>query len=188
MAETGGMAIRLKRHLVLVGMMGAGKTAVGRALASRLGVPFLDSDAEIERAAAMTIGEIFARDGERFFRARETEVLSRLLDGSPGVLSTGGGVFLSETNRAIIARKGVSIWLKAEPDLLWTRVRHKATRPLLQTADPRGTLERICAERRPAYEQAELAVDCAPEVPIEAMADRVIAALRAHPGILEDKR
>jgi shikimate kinase len=176
----------LKRSLVLVGMMGAGKTAVGKALAARLGVPFLDSDAEIERAAAMPIAEIFERDGEAFFRARETEVLSRLLDGPPGVLSTGGGVFLSQTNRNIIAEKGVSVWLKAEPDLLWSRVRHKTTRPLLRTSDPRGTLERLCAERRPAYELAELAVDCAPEVPIDAMADRVLAALRTRPGILEE--
>jgi len=186
MAETNDMTAGLQRHLVLVGMMGAGKTAVGKALAARLGVPFLDSDAEIERAAAMSIAEIFARDGQSFFRARETEVLSRLLDGPPGVLSTGGGVFLSDTNRALIAEKGVSVWLRAEPDLLWSRVRHKATRPLLRTADPRGTLEQLCAERRPSYEQAELAVDCAPEVPTEAMVDRVIAALRAHPGILED--
>ncbi|MEX0310219.1 MAG: shikimate kinase, partial [Tateyamaria sp.] len=131
-------AFRLKKTVVMVGMMGAGKTAVGRGLAMRLDVPFLDSDAEIERAANMTVPEIFERDGEAFFRAKESQIISRLLDEERGILSTGGGAFLAEDNRANITAKGVSVWLNADLDLLWQRVRHKDTRPLLRTADPRG--------------------------------------------------
>ena len=111
----------------MVGMMGAGKTAVGTQLARVLGVPFLDSDEEIVRAANRSIAEIFERDGEPFFRARETEVLSRLLRGAPCVLSTGGGAFLAEPNRQMIADHGVSVWLRADLDLLWQWVRHKST-------------------------------------------------------------
>ena len=141
----------LRRSVVLVGMMGAGKTAVGTALARHLAVPFLDADEELVRAAQMSIAEIFARDGEPFFRARETEVLGRLLSGPPAVLSTGGGAFLSEVNRHLIAERGVSVWLKADLDLLWQRVRHKTTRPLLRTANPRATLAELYAARVPLY-------------------------------------
>lgn len=145
---------RLHRGVVLVGMMGSGKTAVGRALAQRLHVPFLDSDAAIEEAAHATIAEIFARDGEPFFRDREAEVIARLLAGPPAVLSTGGGAFVAERNRAAIAARGVAVWLQADLDTLWERVRHKETRPLLRTADPRGTLARLAAvssiEKRPS--------------------------------------
>ncbi len=130
-----------KKTIVMVGMMGAGKTAVGRALAQKLGVSFLDSDAEIVEAAHMSIAEIFARDGEPFFRARETEVIGRLLETERCVLSTGGGAFLSGTNREMIADKGVAVWLDADLDLLWSRVRHKDTRPLLRTASSPSHLE-----------------------------------------------
>lgn len=175
----------LMRSVVLVGMMGSGKTAVGRALAQRLAVPFLDSDAEIEEAAKATIAEIFARDGERFFRAREAEVIARLLSGPPSVLSTGGGAFLAERNRELIARLGVSVWLDADLDLLWERVRHKGTRPLLQTANPRQTLAEIFAARTPIYAQAGLRVETRAGYSIEDTAIRVIDALATRPDILE---
>ncbi|MCO8144460.1 shikimate kinase [Rhodovulum tesquicola] len=165
--------------------MGAGKTAVGTALARKLDVPFRDSDAEIVAAANMSIAEIFARDGEAFFRARESQVIARLLDGPPGVLSTGGGAFLSEANRAAITARGVSVWLDADLDLLWNRVRHKATRPLLQTADPLGTLSRLYDERKPFYALADLAVKADPRYSIEDMADKVLDALRTRPDVLE---
>jgi len=176
---------RVKKPIVMVGMMGAGKSAVGQALAQRLGVPFLDSDHEIERAAAMSIAEIFARDGETFFRAREAEVISRLLAQGPSVLSVGGGAFLAEPTRAAIAAAGVSVWLQADVELLWERVRHKSTRPLLRTADPKGTLMRLAAEREPLYALAEIAVEARPEYSVAEMTEAVIAALLARPDILE---
>ena len=175
---------RLQRTVVLVGMMGAGKTAVGHALATRLDVPFLDSDEEIVKAAQMSVAEIFARDGEPFFRARESEVIERLLSGPPAVVSTGGGAFLSAANRDMIARLGASVWLKADLELLWNRVKHKNTRPLLRTADPKATLADLLAARTPLYEQAQIAVEAEAGLSIEDMADKVIAALAAE-GIVE---
>lgn len=177
----------LARPVVLVGMMGSGKTAVGTVLARHLGVPFLDSDDEIERAAKMSVTEIFARDGEPFFRRRESEVLARLLAGPPAVVSTGGGAFMSERNRAAIAAQGVSVWLKADLDLLWNRVRHKNSRPLLRTPDPKGTLARLLAEREPVYALAQLKVEAEPGLSIDDMAHKVIAALRGHPGAFAGK-
>ena len=135
--------LRLQKTVVLVGMMGAGKSAVGAALARLLKVQCLDSDEEIVRAANATIPEIFERDGEPFFRDRESEVIGRLLRGTPCVLSTGGGAFMSERNRDQIRAAGVSVWLRVDLDLLWQRVRHKNTRPLLRTANPRETLRQI---------------------------------------------
>ncbi len=177
---------RLKKTVVLVGMMGSGKTAVGTAIARRLGVPFLDSDAEIVKAAQMEIAEIFERDGEAFFRARESEVIARLL-GQPrkGVLSTGGGAFLAEGNRTLIARMGISVWLKADLALLWARVRHKETRPLLRTPDPRATLAALAAVREPVYAQAALTVEARPDYSIDDMAARVIEILATRPDVLE---
>ena len=140
---------KLKKTVVLVGMMGAGKTAVGKALATKLDAPFLDSDAEIVKAANMTIAEIFERDGESFFRDRETEVIDRLLEEECGVLSTGGGAFLAERNRELISNKGVSVWLNADLELLWSRVRHKNTRPLLRVADPYAKLKELYEQRVP---------------------------------------
>ncbi|WP_040818387.1 shikimate kinase [Litoreibacter arenae] len=170
-------AMTLTRPLVLVGMMGAGKTAIGGAVARKLGVGFLDSDEELVRAADRSIAEIFERDGEEFFRARETEVIARLLDGEPAVLSTGGGAFLSETNRAMIHDKAVSLLLKADLPLLWSRVRHKTTRPLLRTDNPRATLTEIYNARTPIYAKAQLSVEARPEYSIDDMADKVIATL-----------
>ena len=129
--------------------------------------------------------EIFERDGERFFRKREAEVIARLLDAAPGILSTGGGAFLSAVNRRNISDRGVSLWLDANLDLLWQRVRHKDTRPLLRTADPRATLAELYAARVPIYRLADLSVRCAPELSIDAMGRRVIEALLARPDVLE---
>ncbi len=178
--------MRLGKTVVMVGMMGAGKTAVGTALARQLGVPFLDSDEEIARAANRSIPEIFERDGEPFFRARETEVISRLLRGTPCILSTGGGAFLSAANRQMIHEVGVSVWLRADLDLLWQRVRHKTTRPLLRTANPRETLRELYEARMPLYAEADLVVDSAPELSVEDMATRVRQALLTRPDVLEE--
>jgi len=177
---------KLTRSVVLVGMMGAGKTAVGRALAGRLGVPFRDSDVEIEKAASMTISEIFQRDGEEFFRAREAEVIDRLLDEAPAILSVGGGAFLAQRNRETIARKGLSVWLDADLDLLWSRVKHKNTRPLLRTAQPRETLRELCEARVPLYALADVRVAAHRDYTIDDMAARVEAALAAHGDVLKE--
>ena len=176
---------RLRRSVVLVGMMGSGKTAVGKALALRLGVPFLDSDAEIERAAHATIPEIFARDGEPFFRDREAEVIGRLLNGPASVISTGGGAFMAERNRQAIAAHGVSLWLDAALDVLWDRVRHKENRPLLRTANPRETLAQLYQVRVPMYRLAMLRVEVEASFSIDDTAARAIAVLRATPDVLE---
>lgn len=173
------MRRQLSRHIVLVGMMGAGKTAIGTELARRFGVAFRDSDAEIEAAAAMSITEIFARDGEAFFRARETEVLGRLLAGPPAVISTGGGAWMGAGNRETIGRAGLSVWLDCDLDLLWQRVRQRPTRPLLQTADPKGTLARLLAERSPVYALADITFPARAGDSIEVSAARLIAALDA---------
>jgi len=179
------MGLLLKKTVVLVGMMGAGKTAVGRALAQRLGVPFLDSDAEIVKAANMSIAEIFARDGEPFFRSKETQIIERLLDEERGILSTGGGAYLSDTNRAMISEKGVAVWLDADLDLLWNRVRHKDTRPLLRTSNPKATLTEIFDARVPVYELSDLSVKADPGYSIDDMAERVVTALLSRPDVLE---
>ncbi len=179
------MAWKLKKTVVLVGMMGSGKTAVGTAVSRMLDVPFLDSDTEIERAANMSIAEIFSRDGESFFRAKETQVITRLLGGRRGILSTGGGAFLSQENRRVIAERGVALWLRAELDLLWARVRHKSTRPLLRTADPYATLRELCQRRNPVYALADLAVDARADYSVDEMAGRVIEALQTRPDVLE---
>ncbi len=172
----------------MVGMMGAGKTAIGTALAKRLHVPFLDSDAEIVKAADRSIAEIFERDGEAFFRDRESEVIARLLDGPPCILSTGGGAFLREDNRAMISEKGAALWLRAELELLWQRVKHKTTRPLLHTPDPRATLAEIQQARDPLYAKADIIVDAEFGLSIDQMTDRVIETLARHPDILETVR
>jgi shikimate kinase len=178
---------RLKKTVVLVGMMGAGKTAIGTQLARVLGVPFLDSDEEIVRAANRSIAEIFERDGEPFFRQKEAQVIGRLLTGPPCVLSTGGGAFMAEANRRQIGEKGVSVWLRADLDLLWQRVRHKTTRPLLRTANPRETLRALCEARNPVYALADIAVDAQPDLSIEGMARKVLAALAERPDVLEEE-
>ena len=177
--------MRLNKTVVMVGMMGAGKTAVGAALARLLSVPFVDSDDEITRAASRSIAEIFARDGEPFFRARESEVLGRLLRGSPCVLSTGGGAFLSAPNRDRVQGAGVSVWVRADLDLLWQRVRHKTTRPLLRTANPRETLRSLYDARLPFYQMADIVVDSSADLSVEDTAQRVMDALGLRADVLE---
>ena len=180
-----GMTPRLKKSVVMVGMMGAGKSAVGKELAQQLGVPFLDSDAEIERAANATIAEIFARDGEAFFRDKEAQVIARLIDDEPCVLSVGGGAFLRGDTRERITERGVSVWLKADIDTLWQRVRRKDTRPLLRTANPFQTLAELIAAREPAYSRADLTVQTTADYAIETTAEKVIEALATRPDVLD---
>ncbi|WP_141693215.1 shikimate kinase [Thioclava sp. SK-1] len=187
MRQAQGAHCRLARTVVLVGMMGSGKTSVGTALARKLNVPFLDSDEEIERAAQMSVAEIFERDGESFFRARESEVLSRLLTGPPAIVSTGGGAFLAANNREMIARQGVSIWLEADVDILWNRVKGKTNRPLLRSPNPRATLERILSERVAIYRQAQLKVTAQSGFSVDVMAAKVIEYMCATPGICEEE-
>lgn len=173
--------MKLAKTVVLVGMMGSGKTAIGTALAKRLEVPFVDSDAEIEVAANSSIAEIFATYGEPFFREKEEQVIGRLLQGPPAVLSTGGGAFLSPRIRQMISDRGVSVFLQADLPLLWSRVRHKNTRPLLRTDDPRRTLGELFAKRAPIYALADLSVAADPAYSIAEMTDAVCDALRkAH--------
>ena len=175
----------LHRTVVLVGMMGSGKTAIGRALAQVLDVPYVDSDAEIETAANATIAEVFERSGEPFFRDREAEVIARLLQSEPCILSTGGGAYLAERNRAAISEHGVAIWLDADLDLLWERVRHKDTRPLLRTPDPRATLADLFKERGPIYAMADLRAVADPAFSIEEMTQEVLHVLCSRPDVLE---
>ncbi|MEO1676706.1 MAG: shikimate kinase [Pseudomonadota bacterium] len=178
------MGLRLKKTVVMVGMMGAGKTAVGTALARRLGVPFLDSDAEIEAAARMSIAEIFDRDGETFFRDKEAQVIERLMAGPAGVLSTGGGAWLRRENRETIRTRGVALWLQADLEVLWARVKHKDTRPLLRTDDPKATLARLLEERAPWYAEADITVRSEGGRSIGEMVERVIAALAERADVL----
>ncbi|WP_445219277.1 shikimate kinase [Bradyrhizobium sp. Pa8] len=168
------------RSIVLVGMMGVGKSTIGRRMAARLKLPFVDADTEIEVAhAGMTIPEIFERHGEPYFRDGEARVIARLLDGEPIVLATGGGAFMREETRNRIAAKAVSIWLKADPDVIMRRVRRRADRPLLQTADPEGTVTRLLTEREPIYGHADLTI-ASRDVPHDKIVEECIETLRAH--------
>jgi len=169
-----------RRSIVLVGIMGAGKSSVGRRLAARLGVPFVDADTEIEKAAAgMSIPEIFAKHGEPYFRAGETRVIARLLDGGPQVLATGGGAFMNAETRAAIRAKGISVWLSATLDVLSRRIKRRNDRPLLKGADPIETLQRLMDERYPVYAEADLTVESR-DVPHEAIVEEVIESLRGY--------
>jgi shikimate kinase len=168
-----------KRLIVLVGMMGAGKSTIGRRLAARLNLPFIDADTEIEAAAGMTIPEIFELHGEPHFRDGEARVIARLLDGGPAVLATGGGSFMREETRRRVAEKAVSIWLKAEPDIILRRIKRRADRPLLQTADPAATVSRLLSEREPVYQHADLTI-ASRDVPHDKVVDECLDALRAR--------
>ena len=167
-----------RRSIVLVGLMGAGKTTVGRRLAQRLDLPFVDADHEIERAAGKSIPEIFAEDGEEFFRNGEERVIARLLDNGPQVLATGGGAWMREATRERVRQKGVSVWLKADIDVLMERVARRPGRPLLETENPRAVMERLIAERYPVYAQADITVESA-DAPHHVMVARIIRALAA---------
>jgi len=168
------------RAIVLVGLMGAGKSKIGRRLAARLGLPFFDSDPEIEAAAGETIEEIFANRGERAFRDGERRVIARLLAQPVHVLATGGGAFMDPTTQALIARRGVSLWLRADLDVLVARVSRRNNRPLLKQGDPRAILAGLIERRYPVYAEADLVVDSGDGSP-EVTVTRAIAALAACP-------
>ncbi len=169
------------RSVVLVGMMGAGKSSVGRRLAMRLAIPFIDADTEIERAAGMTIPEIFAAHGEAYFRAGETRVIARLLDSGPQVLATGGGAFMNPETRVTLRNKAVSVWLRATVEVLARRIKRRNDRPLLKNGDPVGTLRRLIDERYPVYAEADITVDSR-EVTHDTIVDEIVAALCRHFG------
>jgi shikimate kinase len=166
-----------RRSVVLVGMMGAGKSTIGRRLAARLRLPFLDADIEIEAAAGMSIPDIFETHGESYFRDGEARVIARLLDGGPAVIATGGGAVMREETRDRIRDKAVSIWLKADLDVIMKRVRRRADRPLLQTEDPTGTVSRLLDAREPVYATADLTIGSR-DVPHERIVDECVDALR----------
>ena len=167
------------RAIVLVGLMGAGKSTVGRRLADKLGLPFVDADHEIEAAAGKTIPEIFADHGEAYFREGERKVIARLLDSGAAVLATGGGAYVNTETRNLIKLKGVSIWLKAEVEVLMKRIKRRGDRPLLKTDDPAATLTALIEQRYPIYAEADVTV-LSRDVPHEAIVDEIIAALRAR--------
>lgn len=167
------------KTIALVGLMGAGKTSIGRRLAQRLGLPFVDADAEIEAAAGCTIEEIFQRHGEAAFRDGERRVIARLLDNPPHVLATGGGAFIDPATRALMRARAVSVWLRADLDLMLARVGRRGNRPLLKTGEPRAVLERLVAERYPVYAEADITVDSV-DGPPELTVERVLAALAAE--------
>ena len=169
------------RSVVLVGMMGAGKSTIGRRLSVRLRLPFLDADLEIEAAARMSIPDIFETHGEPYFRDGEARVIARLLDGGPAVLATGGGAFMREETRSRIRDKAISIWLKADADIIMRRVKRRADRPLLQTTDPAATVGRLIEEREPVYQHADITI-WSRDVPHEKIVDECIDALRAWLG------
>ena len=166
------------RSVVLVGMMGAGKSTIGRRLSARLRLPFLDADAEIEAAAGMSIPDIFESRGEPDFRDGEARVIARLLEAGPVVLATGGGAFMRQETRDRIRDRAVSIWLKADADIIMRRVKRRSDRPLLQTADPESTVGRLISEREPVYRQADLTI-WSRDVPHEKIVDECIEALHA---------
>jgi shikimate kinase len=167
---------KLDRSVVLVGMMGSGKSAVGRRLATALGMAFRDADTEIEAAAGCSVNEIFARYGEPAFRDGERKVVLRLLEGPPLVLATGGGAFIDAETRARIKTKAISIWLKADLDLLTERVSRRQTRPLLNNGNPREVLEKLMRERAPIYSQADIMIE-SDDGPHETIVKRIMTAL-----------
>src|SRR6478736_3589658 len=167
------------RSIVLVGMMGAGKSTIGRRLATRLRLPFTDADTEIEAAAGMSIPDIFETRGEVQFRDGEARVIARLLDHGPIVLATGGGAFMREEPRDRIRARAISIWLRADADVIMRRVRRRADRPLLRTADPEATVNRLLGEREPVYRNADLTI-LSRDVPHDRIVEECIEALRAR--------
>ena len=182
--RVGIMQMSLLKTVVLVGMMGSGKTSVGKVLSTVLGVPFVDTDMEISNDANSTISEIFERDGEVMFRQAETRIIKRLLDGNPCVVSTGGGAFLENENRKTISKFGVSVFLKVDREILWERVRRKDTRPLLKTASPRDTLFKILDTRQDIYNLADFTVESNKGSSIAQSANTVIDLLSRRPDVL----
>ena len=168
------------RSIVLVGMMGAGKSSIGRRLASRLGIPFIDADAEIESAAGMTIPEIFEKHGEPYFRAGEARVIARLLDNGPQVLATGGGAVMDPQTRALIAQKGISIWLKADIDVLLKRTKRRNDRPLVEK------IKDLLPVREPIYAQANIIIHSRDE-PHDTIIDEIMGELPKRLGLNAEK-
>ena len=171
--------LALPRTVALVGLMGAGKSAIGKRLALRLGLPFIDADDEIERAAGCTVAEFFERYGEPEFRAGERRVIGRLLEGPPHVLSTGGGAYMDPQTRALMRDKALTVWLRADLDVLFDRVKRRGHRPLLSQGDPKEILARLMTQRYPFYAEADIVVDSTAQ-PAERTTEEVIEALRRH--------
>lgn len=171
--------LSLPRTVALVGLMGAGKSAIGKRLALRLGLPFVDADDEIERAAGCTISEFFERYGEQEFRAGERRVISRLLDEAPLVLSTGGGAYMDAETRALMKARTLTVWLRAELDVLFDRVKKRTHRPLLRQGDPKEILARLMQARYPIYAEADIVVESTAQ-PADRTTEQVIDAIRAH--------
>lgn len=167
------------RSIVLIGLMGAGKTTIGRRLAKKLDMPFADADTEIEKAAGKTVPEIFEEHGEQYFRDGERRVIDRLLQETPRVLATGGGAYMSEATRAAIADKAVSVWLKADFELLMKRVRKRSNRPLLQTDDPEAVMHKLINERYPVYAGSDIVVE-SKDVPHDHIVAACIETLASH--------
>ena len=166
-----------KRSLVLVGMMGAGKSSVGRKLGQRLALSFVDADVAIEEAAGMSIPDIFETRGEAEFRAGEARVIARLLDGGPQVLATGGGAYMNGDTQDVIRRRGLAIWLRADFDVLMRRIKRRSDRPLLRTADPAATLRELMDKRYPVYALADLTIESR-DVPHDVIVDEIVDGLR----------
>jgi shikimate kinase len=180
--DTTAVRQRLDGHaIVLVGLMGAGKTTVGRRLAEKLGLVFVDADHEIELAAGQTIPEIFSRHGEAYFREGERKVIARLLENGAQVLATGGGAYMNADTRATIRRHAISIWLRADFDLLMSRVRRRSNRPLLQNDDPEAVMKKLIAERYPVYAEADITVDSR-DVAHTSIVNSIIKTLARWPG------
>lgn len=183
--ETEGLTRTLgQRSIVLVGLMGCGKSSVGKRLAQKLGLPFVDADEEIERVAQKSITEIFADHGEAFFRDRETKVIARLLAGEARVLATGGGAFVNPETRAKIKDCGISVWLKADLPVLLRRVAKRDTRPLLQNADPEGVMRTLMETRYPIYAEADITIESR-DVPHDTIVADIIEALKRHPAMAQ---
>jgi len=171
--------LSVPRTVALVGLMGAGKSAIGKRLAARLGLPFVDADDEIERAAGCTIAEFFERRGEAEFRAGERRVISRLLAGPPHVLSTGGGAYMDPETRALMRERALTVWLRADLEVLYDRVKRRGHRPLLSNGDPKEILGRLMTQRYPVYAEADLIVESTAQ-PADITTEQVIEALRNH--------
>lgn len=180
--RAGLMAALGTRAIVLVGMMGAGKSSIGRRLAGELGVPFVDADTEIEKAAGMSIPDMFQSKGEEYFRAGEARVIARLLDNGAQVLATGGGAFMNPQTRELVRQKGLSIWLKADLDVLLRRIKRRNDRPLLKNGDPAVTLTQLLAQRDPVYAEADVTIQSR-DVPHETIMTEIIAALSHKLGV-----
>ncbi|HYD08146.1 MAG TPA: shikimate kinase [Reyranella sp.] len=180
--DSSSSPLSVPRTVALVGLMGAGKSAIGKRLALKLGLPFVDADDEIERAAGCSISEFFERFGETEFRAGERRVISRLLAGPPHVLSTGGGAYMDPETRALMRDHAITVWLRAELEVLYDRVRKRTHRPLLRQGDPREILARLMNQRYPVYAEADIVVESTAQ-PAEVTTDQVLEALRRHLGL-----